>query len=93
MGIKKGTTLKTDIVLGERYRDTVSGYEGVATAVYFFLHACERVLLEQWDANNAELKELAFDAPRLVHIDTNKQATTTRTGGGPNPERRSAPLR
>jgi hypothetical protein len=81
VGRKTGSTFSSQIVLGEKYRDTVSGYEGTATAVYFFLHACERVLLEQWNSANAELKELSFDAPRLVHVETKKEITSPRTGG------------
>lgn len=77
----RGQKFESQIKLGERYRDTVSGYEGTATAVYFFLHACERVLLEQWSSANAELKELSFDAPRLVHLPTEKAVTSPRTGG------------
>lgn len=82
---------KSDIQLGERYRDTQTGYEGVATAVYFFQHACERVLIETFDPQHKEVKEQAFDAPRLVHVNTNVQATTTRPGG-PARERGVRPI-
>lgn len=82
MSWKSGSTFKTDIVLGEKYRDTVSGFEGTATACYFFLHGCERVLLEQYDKANAEMKELSFDAPRLVAVKAPQvPVTSTRTGG------------
>lgn len=76
---------KSEVVLGQKYRDTVSGYEGVATAVAFYLHGCERVTLEQWVERAGELRELTFDAPRLTKlapvaapVDT---LTTRRTGG------------
>lgn len=79
---------ETDVVLGQRYRDTVSGYEGVATACVFFLHGCERVTLEQWIQAAGEMRELTFDAPRLEHVETKKVARTTRTGGvRPTPPR------
>ncbi len=82
-------TFESSVVLGERYRDTITGYEGVATAVYFFLNGCERVTLEQWIEGQGELKELTFDAPRLVHVATEAQVTTTRTGGfKPDPPKR-----
>jgi hypothetical protein len=87
----RGSTFKSDVKLGERYRDTVSGYEGIATAVYFYLHGCERVTLESWREAAAEMKELTFDAPRLEHVETKKQLTTTRTGGfKADPPRRGA---
>lgn len=75
----KGTTLKTDIVLGDRYRDPITGLEGVATSVTWYLHACERVALEF--LKDGEVKFEGFDAPRLIHVETDTQPTTTRTGG------------
>lgn len=88
-GVTKRNTYETDIILGEKYRDEQTGIEGTATAVYFYQHGCERVCLENVN-RDGELKEYAFDAPRLVHIATGKQATTTRTGGpakGADPHR------
>lgn len=80
--------LKTDIILGERYRDSQTGIEGVANAVIFFQHGCERVDLEY--VKDGEVKGQSFDAPRLVHIDSGKQATTKRKGG---PDKSSSGLR
>ena len=88
------STFRSDVKLGERYRDTVSGFEGTATAVYFFLHGCERVQLENWQAQAGELRELSFDAPRLVHVETKREVTTTRTGGfQPDPPKRGSASR
>ena len=72
----------SDITLGEKYRDDQTGVEGVAAAIHFFQHGCERVTLEL--LVKGELKEYTFDSPRLRHIATGRLATTTRTGG---PER------
>lgn len=89
--MSRKNTYPSDVVLGERYRDTVSGYEGIATATCFFLHGCERVTLEQWIERSGELRELTFDAPRLLHVDTRKQVETRRTGGvRPMPTRTGA---
>lgn len=71
--------LNTDVSLGERYRDPLTGFEGVATAVTFYLHACERVSLEYVKDGKVEFE--AFDAPRLEHVDTGEKPKTTRTGG------------
>ena len=76
---------ETDIILGETYRDTLTGVEGVATSVAFYLHACERVGLESWSPTAGELQEFTFDAPRLVHVSTGQQATTDKTGGPARP--------
>lgn len=69
----------TDVRLGDRYRDPLTGFEGVATAVTFYLHACERVTLEY--VKDGEIKFESFDSPRLVHLPTGDQPTTDRTGG------------
>ena len=70
---------KTDIVLGEKYEDEQTGLVGIATAVTFHQHACERVMIEY--VKDGDLKELVFDAPRLVHVETGVRATTEKTGG------------
>lgn len=70
---------ESDIVLGDRYVDKQTGIEGTATAIHFYQYGCERVNLEVVIADKIE--EYAFDAPRLTHKVTNRQATTTRTGG------------
>lgn len=81
-------TYKSDIKLGEKYRDDQTGIEGTATAIVFFQHGCERVDIEL--VVNGEIKTYSFDAPRLTHVETGKVATTTRTGG---PAKESASLR
>lgn len=75
---------KSDIKLGERYRDTQTGFEGVATSVHFYQHACERIALETYDAERKEVKDAIFDAPRLQHVASGRVAKTDRPGG---PER------
>lgn len=74
-----GVALKSDVVLGDRYRDPITGLEGVATSVTFYLHACERVALEF--LKDGEVKWESFDAPRLVHVTSGAQPKTDRTGG------------
>lgn len=81
-------TYKTDIKLGEKYRDDQTGIEGTATAVIFFQYGCERADLET--VVNGKIETYGFDAPRLTHVETEKRATTKRTGG---PARESAGLR
>jgi hypothetical protein len=72
---------ETDIVLGEKYRDEQTGYEGVATSIHFYQHACERVAIESYDERQKQVREIVFDAPRLTHIATGKVAKVTKTGG------------
>lgn len=72
---------KSDIVLGERYRDTQTGLEGIATAIYFYQYGCERVSIETLNESDKTISGTAFDAPRLQHVESGKVATVKRTGG------------
>ena len=56
------------VKLGERYRDTISGFEGVATSRSEYLHGCVRVGLET--GKDGELKQEWFDEQRLVRVET-----------------------
>jgi hypothetical protein len=80
----------SDITLGQRYRDPQTGIEGVATGVHFYQYGCERVSLETVVAGKIE--EYSFDAPRLLNIETQERARSTRTGG-PEPSVRQASAR
>lgn len=73
------TKHSTDVVLGDEYRDPITGLVGTATAVTFYLHACERVTLEY--ARDGKAAYESFDAPRLVHTVTETSPALTRTGG------------
>ena len=81
-------TYKSDIRLGERYRDEQTGIEGTATAVYFYQFGCERVGLEF--VVDGKIEDKSFDAPRLTRVKTGVRATVFRTGG---PERGASPER
>ena len=69
------------ITLGQRYRDAISGFEGVATARYEYLYGCIRICLEG-EAKDGKTTELVFDEQRLT-------GTPKATSGGP---RDSAPI-
>lgn len=70
---------ESDIILGESYRDKNTGLEGIATALYFFQHSCERVQLDY--VHEGDLKQVAFDALQLIHLGSGKPATSDKTGG------------
>ena len=78
--MSKKNSFETDIVLGEKYLDKQTGLAGVATAIHFYQHACERVTIE-FVKPDKTLEELTFDSPRLTHVGTGVTATTNRTGG------------
>lgn len=71
---------KSDLKLGERYRDQATGIEGVLTSIHFYQHACERGTIRYVNGQQ-DVIEASFDAPELVHIESGKTATTERKGG------------
>jgi hypothetical protein len=80
------------IVLGRKYRDTLHGIEGIATAHYRFLTGCDRILLE-W-VKDGEVKNYTVDAPTLIDVETEKPVATDRKRkGGPRaaPTAKTAP--
>ena len=78
---------ESQIELGTKYRDRVTGFEGTAVARHSYLHGCTRITLQAMQ--DGDLKEYTFDAPSLQALD-GKAFTSRRTGGDrPAPARRS----
>lgn len=71
----------SDVELGEKYKDSQTGFEGIATAIFFFQYGCERVEIQAYDAERQEIRSITFDAPRLVSAKTGKAPVVSRTGG------------
>ena len=73
------------ILLGDTYKDNITGFTGTATAITRYLHSCNRVLLEA-NGLNTEGKEVAVwaDDQRLIHVATDTQVEATTKPGGPN---------
>lgn len=71
---------KSDLKLGERYRDKTTGLEGHLVAVHFYEHACERATLRYVNGQQ-DVTEATFDAPELVAVKTGETPKTTKTGG------------
>jgi hypothetical protein len=71
------------IEFGEKYRDSHSGFEGVAIALYFFEHGCMRVNLRGMNGDG-DIKEYAFDAPELERADTDEKVPAGARSGGPH---------
>lgn len=76
-----GTVFESDIVLGEKYREEVTGIEGTATGCFFYMHGCERVNIEVMNTTKGEIQEYVFDSPRLTHIETGEKVESDKTGG------------
>lgn len=73
-------TYKSDLVLGEKYRDKTTNIEGHLIGIHFYEHACERATLRYVDTQK-RVQEISFDAPELVRVSTGVTATSARTGG------------
>lgn len=73
---------RSNIKLGERYRDTATGFEGVATVVSFFQYGCERATLKGMN-RQGEIVEYGFDAAELEVVRTGEKMTLAeaKTGG------------
>ena len=55
------------IVLGKKYKDSISGYVGIATARTVYLYGCIRILLESKKLKeDGTPQEVWFDEQRLV---------------------------
>ena len=67
-----------DVILGKKYRDTISGLIGVAICYSQYLTGCDQVSLETLEGG--EIKEQWFDITRLDKVPVPSQA---RAVGGP----------
>ena len=79
---------RSDIRLGEKYRDKMTGVVGTATSLHFFQNACERVVLTY--LNKGLVENANFDAVDLVDAESGAEAKSEKPGG---PERTMAERR
>jgi hypothetical protein len=77
------TSYSTEVVLGNKYRDTQTGIEGTAIAVTFWQHSCERVIIETVSAHDGKLEEYTFDSPRLELVSPPAKEYKKPANGGP----------
>lgn len=55
------------LVLGEKYRDVVSGWEGVLTARYDYMNGCTRVEISGAD-KDGKPESFVFDVQQVEHV-------------------------
>lgn len=58
-------------VLGWKWKDKITGYEGVATSITRFLNGCDRVGLEKLN-DKGEVVVQTFDLPTLGKVGTKR---------------------
>jgi hypothetical protein len=75
--------VELSVTLGNRYKDSVTGFEGVATACYIYMNGCIRVELMALDKDGVP-KAYVFDQEQMLEVKgapvERKAATPT---GGP----------
>ncbi len=81
------------IKLGDRVKDTLTGFSGVAVAETQWLHGCRRITIQPEKLKDGKVVEaMTFDEPQVVVIKENVADATRDTGGPrPEPQRQSAP--
>ncbi len=84
------------VKLGNTYRDSISGYEGVAVCRSVYLYGCERVLLvaNKLKTDGDFLSDFWLDEAQLVSVQAKKKPAKKGKRNGPaGPARSVAPNR
>ena len=83
----------TDVILGHRYRDPVSGWEGTAVALINYMWGCRRVTVAGVNADGKP-DEYTFDEPQLEPSQEGPRLVISqenRETGGPRGTKRGQP--
>lgn len=84
-------------MLGDKVRDTVSGFTGVCVAITDWIHGCKRITIQPPVSKDGKLPELvSFDDGGIEVLKRAKVAVVAKPAptGGPYPEpRRQADAR
>lgn len=78
------------VKLGDRVRDVITGFEGVALSITYWLNGCSRVQVQPTDLKDGAVRTTeVFDEPQLVVIQPGAVAFPARAEpadpGGPRP--------
>lgn len=74
------------IKLGDRVKDTITGFTGVVICISQWLHGCRRITLQPEQLINGKMIESqTFDEPQLKVVKGSVTTGESRTGG-PKPE-------
>lgn len=88
---------KANVQLGDKCRDTVTGFEGICVARTEWLNGCWRMTLQsdKLDKEGKPQDGMTFDEPQLQVIKAAVVSTGPRDTGGPapNPKRPAGPKR
>lgn len=71
--------------LGDKCKDRISGFIGVAVARYAYLNGCSRIALQPVVDKDGKLPDLAtFDEPQLEVVETKFVEQGDTSTGGPD---------
>lgn len=75
------------INLGDKVKDSVTGFEGIAIARTEWLHGCFRILVQpqKLTKDGAPHESLNVDEPQLTVVGVKRVKNGSRTTGGPMP--------
>lgn len=81
------------VTLGKAYKDSISGFTGIAVARAVYLYGCERVLLTPYSLkpDGDFLPDCWFDEAQLVSVRTKTKVAKRGKGNGPAGPSRSTP--
>lgn len=91
-----GMTKRTAVKLGDKVRDAVTGFEGIAVAKTEWLNGCMRVTVQPpIDKDGKVPDSYTFDEPQLLRVEAEVVPTGSRETGGPapNPAQHRGPTR
>ncbi len=72
------------LTLGEKYRDTITGFVGVCTGICAYLYGCRQALLTpELDSDGKIVKGIWIDEQRLVLADIGAELESVAVSGGP----------
>jgi len=73
---------KSTIKLGDKARDTISGFEGVVTCISDWLNGCRRVTIQPEKLHDGKpIDNCCFDIEQLEKVVKAKPRKVTKTGG------------
>jgi hypothetical protein len=58
-----------DVELGHKYRDLISGFEGIAVSRHVYLNGCIRVTLGGGVLESGKVEDQSFDVQQLQWVD------------------------
>lgn len=67
----------SDIVLGEEYKDKITGFQGIVTSKHSYINGCHQVGLSAKCGKGEQPKVYSFDVERIKRVGKGKAAEFT----------------